>query len=677
MDATLALRPVCCIGLGLRVRSSDHIQSTGFEPWSLGAKESLRVNVQFWQIHETRSTTEFSLHEGISTPPRPYSRQHIFNRLSGDDDGGDRCPQRLRKVAIIGAGPSGTSAAFFLKRAQDHLQRSNSSCPNQEIQVTIYERNNYIGGRTTVVYPHDDDQYEPIELGASIYADVNYNLRRAVKEFQLETGAQNGYAGQMGVWDGQQFLFEGDASSWWTSAKFFLRYGYSAVTAENLVKKQLSFFSGLYDPAFLHASRSTAEKRALGVSQSNFPWHTIEELAQAVNVSSLAATTGLEYFKEHRVSELFIEEMIEAATRVNYAQDSDQIHGFGALVSLAASGATGVKDGNYRIFEEFFRRSGAKMLTGKEGEVTGIVRFDRVRRRSSQPMMSSNHHSAGRSADATEEPQWYIGSKSGEGDVYDAVVIATPWHNAGITLLNTEKRVKSRPFVHLHVTLLATTATGPKPAYFGLGSQDAVPRTILTSDESVRQALRSHAPIHESPGDSNPASHNSADAKPTMLKKPHLDFFSLNYLRPLRSRAADSNVSTDGSNQDDSRSKEHVVKIFSNEAVSDELLDRLFGSETITWLRRHEWDSYPLLEPTTHFPNIQVDENLYYSNAMESLVSTMETSTVSARNTVALLLKKWYGDAFVNGQDCKFNDANKTRDPMKNPNWAGWGCDSG
>ncbi len=107
------------------------------------------------------------------------------------------------------------------------------------------------------------------------------------------------------------------------------------------------------------------------------------------------------------------------------------------------------------------------------------------------------------------------------------------------------------------------------------------------------------------------------------------------------------------------------------------LLDDLFGESTISWIHRHSWDSYPYLTPTTRFPHIHVDEGLYYPNAMESLVSTMETSTVAAKNAVGLLLSDWYGDEFVNGKDCKWGVEDWTRDPMENVNWAGWGCNSG
>lgn len=567
---------------------------------------------------------------------------------------------RTRKIAIIGAGPSGTSAAYFLKQAQDHLLSLNLSS-TEAFDITIYEREQRIGGRTAIIYPYNNDTFDPVELGASIFADVNLNIRRAVKEFKLETDALNildSGGGQMGIWDGQQFLFQGDQSSWWTSAKFFLRYGYSAITTESIVKKHLAYFLGLYRPSFLH-SRS-AEKKEEG-TKSGYPWKSVEDLAQAVNVTELAGTTGMQFFKDKRVSELFIEEMVEAATRVNYAQDTDRIHGFGALVSLAASGATGVRKGNYKIFEEFAIRSGAKVLKGVEGHVTGIVKFKSVARPSRQnEQISFDSTLSPTEGEGKEEVQWYIGTKSGEGEVYDAVIIATPWHNADITLLNTRERVKGKPFVHLHVTLLTTSRPSPNPEYFGLGSQDAIPTTILTSDESIRRASeKNKAPQGEAP---------SQKQQQQKLKNPQLDFFSLNYLRSL------SPPSTPSMKKEDT---EYVVKIFSSSPIPDSLLNRLFGLSTISWIHRHEWDSFPYLTPTDRFPKIQVDEGLYYSNAMESLVSTMETSTVAAKNTVGLLLKSWYGEEFVNGKNCRYGIEDEMKDPMRNGNWAGWGCDSG
>lgn len=58
-----------------------------------------------------------------------------------------------------------------------------------------------------------------------------------------------------------------------------------------------------------------------------------------------------------------------------------------------------------------------------------------------------------------------------------------------------------------------------------------------------------------------------------------------------------------------------------------------------------------------------------------SLVSTMETSTVSARNAVALYLEKVLGFDFVNGgKDCPWEPPSASSSA---PDWAGWGCQSG
>ncbi len=110
---------------------------------------------------------------------------------------------------------------------------------------------------------------------------------------------------------------------------------------------------------------------------------------------------------------------------------------------------------------------------------------------------------------------------------------------------------------------------------------------------------------------------------------------------------------------------EYVVKIFSSSPIPDSLLNRLFGLSTISWIHRHEWDSYPYLTPTDRFPKIQVDEGLYYSNAMESLVSTMETSTVAANEHCWLATEELVWREFVNGKNCRYGIEDEMKDPMR------------
>lgn len=82
-----------------------------------------------------------------------------------------------RKVAIVGGGPSGTSAAYWLSQARKELDKGDES-----LEIHLYEKEERIGGRTKVIYPYEDaERYQAVELGASIFADVNRNMARFAK----------------------------------------------------------------------------------------------------------------------------------------------------------------------------------------------------------------------------------------------------------------------------------------------------------------------------------------------------------------------------------------------------------------------------------------------------------------------------------------------------------------
>jgi hypothetical protein len=59
---------------------------------------------------------------------------------------------------------------------------------------------------STTVYPYNDTAYEPVELGASIFVQVNKNMQRAVHEFNLSTYGFD-QDSSMGIWDGERFLY--------------------------------------------------------------------------------------------------------------------------------------------------------------------------------------------------------------------------------------------------------------------------------------------------------------------------------------------------------------------------------------------------------------------------------------------------------------------------------------
>ena len=101
-------------------------------------------------------------------------------------------------IAIIGAGAGGSSAAFWAAKARARAGVS--------VEIDVYDKAEYVGGRSTVVFPYNRT-FEPVELGASIFVQVNKNLWRATQEFNLTRVNFDDRDEKTGFWDGEKFVF--------------------------------------------------------------------------------------------------------------------------------------------------------------------------------------------------------------------------------------------------------------------------------------------------------------------------------------------------------------------------------------------------------------------------------------------------------------------------------------
>lgn len=375
-----------------------------------------------------------------------------------------------------------------------------------------------------------------------------------------------------------------------------------SILANDSLRKAMNSFEKLYSPEFLHNSEQ----------DSGYPWTSVGHMAEKLSVRRLVSQSAEDYFQGHKVSKLCVEEVISAAIRGNYAQNVDRTHAFAGMVSMAANGATGILGGNAQLFALMIQESKAELRQGSSGDVTGIMKI------------------------TTETPmgittQWRVGTRDGHEEVFDKVLIATPWHDSKITLLNTDKTVPSYTFQQLFVTLLVTDAPQPNPEYFGYeASFERVPRTIVT------------APPQE--GASQP------------------DFLTLSYVQSLEKPFYKKQWDT-----------LYVVKLFSWNPIPSSTLNRIFGNGQVVWTHEKSWAAFPKLKPTEQLDKFEVDEGLYNLNAMERFVSTMETSTVAAKNVVGLLLQEWLGSRFVHGSNCNWSRPTLT----EGENWDSWGCASG
>jgi prenylcysteine oxidase/farnesylcysteine lyase len=446
--------------------------------------------------------------------------------------------------------------------------------------VTIFEKESYIGGRSTTVHAYNDSSI-PIELGASVFVEINKILVDAVEAFNLSTSFFNTKSEEipgpaLGIWDGKTFIFtQQNERGWWDTAKLFYRYGLSPVRTLNLMKATIGKFLKMYE-------------------EPVFPFASLTQAAQDVGLLAATSATGEAFLRENSISSLFGREIIQASTRVNYAQNLDNFHGLETMVCMAANGAMSVEGGNWQIFANMV--ASAKASIQLETEVTGIEKAK-----------------DGKGYDLTSKsltPNLITATL-----LFDEVILASPlqYSNIDTSSLEFRRQPDDLPYVKLHVTLF-TSPHLLSPLFFGLAPGTSVPQAIITT----------------LPPDEHPP-HNATVGSP--------GFYSISLLDDV------VNPRTGG--------VEYAYKIFSPAPPSVEFLADLLGvaseggeigEEDITWLYRKVWHSYPYEYPRDSFEDVKLGEGLWYTSGIERFISTMETSALMGKNVARLVVDGWLAE---------------------------------
>lgn len=446
----------------------------------------------------------------------------------------------------------------------------------------MYERSNYIGGRSTTINVFDDP-LESVELGASIFVEVNHNLVSAVKRFNLSTRSYrgddlDGLTSALGVWDGQNLVFlQSDGSySWWNTVKILWKYGLSPIRTRNLMKVTVNKFLLMYGPPF-------------------FPFKSIGEVVHAIGLTAVS-TPSQSFLDQNKIYPPFSTDIIQASTRVNYAQNLDQIHGLEAMVCMATDGAMSIHGGNWQIFDRMLKASSNNVQL--ETKVTDISLMED----------GETYTVKSTSLDPASESAVIANT-----DTFDTVVIATPLQFSNITISPPPSIYQPSPIPY--VTLYVTLFTSPQffePESFNLSPGSTMPTVVLTT-----------------------------------LPKDGLDpppFFSISTLRSI----TNPNV--------DPPRREYLYKVFSPDPLDVPSLTQLLKPSSkksmspppeVTWQYHKIWHSYPYLPPRVTFDDPQLDEagKLWYTSGIEQFISTMETSSLMGMNVAQLIVDRWRSDS--------------------------------
>jgi prenylcysteine oxidase/farnesylcysteine lyase len=496
-------------------------------------------------------------------------------------------PNSIREVynvAIIGAGPAGSSAAYWIGE--------DANAKGIAINVTIFEKTDRIGGRTLTVDAFNDASI-PVELGASIFVGVNSIMNDAVKRYDLSLKDAGRDEGDITcIWDGENIVYQTTkGTTWlWDAASMIWRYGLSPMRAKRLVDKTVQTFLRLYEEPY-------------------FPFRSLTQRAYELGLEKLTGITGEQLIADNAVSPAFGREIIQTATRVNYASNLAYIHGLEAMVSMATDGAHQVEGGNWRIFHQMVRDSGAAVY--RNTSVSHISVVDNKDPSSARSKYAISTKKSGSDTAAAEE---YPIS-------FNKIVIANPWQYSDITAGQgvLKHKIDEVPYMKLHVTLFTSPFT-LRPGFFNLPDGSKAPSTVYTTLKPADEAKQ------------GPDGAGSAG------------FYSISTLATV------TNPKTG--------KREFLYKIFSPEAVTSKFLTDILGasipetftseakpngaaSETvdpISWYYPHWFHAYPILLPRVTFQDTVVGDGLYYTSGMESFISCMETAALMGKNVARLIV---------------------------------------
>lgn len=191
---------------------------------------------------------------------------------------------------------------------------------------------------------------------------------------------------------------------------------------------------------------------------ADYGFENIAKIVETLGFNSLFNQSASDYLKKLGVNERFSNEILQTATRGNYCQDLNTLHGLAVMVSMEAShGTWAVKDGNFRIFEEFAIRSKANVLLNtKVISVNNITEFDSF---------------------GNDVHKYAVETEDGIIQVFDEVVLAAPLRFSDIVFSFPTQHYK-RDYHTVHVTLVSGHAN---PNYFGRNDIEKLPIFIVTT----------------------------------------------------------------------------------------------------------------------------------------------------------------------------------------------------
>src|SRR4029453_3159640 len=272
--------------------------------YDLNTRSEKREQNQYGRILRTHRSPGPFRAVRWSRHPRSYLDRG-YHRSRTEKIMSDYYPAGAPRIAIIGAGMAGCSAAYFLREIF-----------GDELAIVVFEKAQQVGGRVQ----RRTFAGTAIETGATLIHSSNAYLSAFIETLGLQRARphdrEDSKSSALGIWNGTAFAFQSLPSSGATTVRMLARYGLAPLRTRALVRSMLERWTRIYE--LQQQQRAYATPRAMFEALDLFPW------TQQVSYTM---------FQQNRISRRFVDEFIDGVSRVNYGQDGT-IHAFVNLTSL-------------------------------------------------------------------------------------------------------------------------------------------------------------------------------------------------------------------------------------------------------------------------------------------------------------------------------------------------------
>ena len=379
----------------------------------------------------------------------PFGTREPLTIAPSESDQVEGPPHVAQRIAIIGSGITGASAAFTL--AENARQNSRAIVP----LITIFEQNPIIGGRITTTQVYDEPELTIDTCAATFDTLSDTCIGGLARDVGLmATSVQlrdNGTA----VWNGSSFVgFVEDAgfrdyNTWspFKQARFGLRYGRSAAASGQ---------SGI-----------ETNYRILGTTVFKSLSNELELRNLNDTVLKAACETKSNFCQRDAGGDRWRREVIEAGVRDRFFGDADELNELNSALGLASeTGLSSVNGGNLRLVDRLIKLSGAQLLLGSK---VSAIELD-------------------------DEKQWILTTAvSGalKGIPFDKVIIAAPLSLANISVTPEI----TAPLIDFTDTVVTHFTSKQGICAERFNSTLPVPQTILSSATATEAGNKAELPF--------------------------------------------------------------------------------------------------------------------------------------------------------------------------------------